>query len=65
MEFLKIESEDYADLLGRIEESFRIKFSFDEIRNYQSIQQIIDLVISKLDFKEGLECSNQIAFFST
>ncbi|MEQ9304424.1 MAG: hypothetical protein RJQ14_10970 [Marinoscillum sp.] len=63
MEHLRIDSEDFVDLLGQIEESFQIHFALDEIKNNLSIEEITDLVVSKLGLNEGIECSSQIVFF--
>lgn len=63
MEYLKIDSEDFADLLFQIEDSFQVNFDFKKIQNHLSIEEIIDLVTTKMNLKEGIECSNQIVFF--
>jgi hypothetical protein len=63
MEYLKIDSEDFEDLLFQIENSFQVEFDFEEIHNNLSIKQIIDKVVTRLNLQEGTECSSQIVFF--
>jgi len=63
MEYLKIDSEDFEDLLFQIENSFQVEFDFQEIHNNLSIQQIIDKVVIRLNLQEGSGCSSQITFF--
>jgi len=63
MEHLIIDSEDFEDLLFQIEDSFQVKFDLEDIQNNLSINEIIGVVVSKMNLKEGIECSNQITFF--
>ncbi|MEQ8415831.1 MAG: hypothetical protein RIB71_15240 [Imperialibacter sp.] len=63
MEKLKINGEDLEDLIVQIEDSFKVRFESEEIQNNFSIEELANLVISKLELKEGIECSSQITFF--
>jgi len=63
MEKLKIDAEDLGDLIVQIESSFKVRFESEEIQNNFSIEELADLVVSKLDLSEGIECSSQITFF--
>ena len=60
---LDIALEDFEELIIKIEDSFEFRFSEGEIRNKITIDELAKIVISKIDLKEGIECSNQIVFF--
>ena len=63
LETLQIDSEDFGDILGKLEESFKFEFHESEIENLITIEQLADKVISRLDFQEGKECTSQIVFY--
>lgn len=63
METLKIDSEDYEDLIVMMEKSFGIRFETDDVENNMSIDDLANLVIAKVGLEPGNECSTQIVFY--
>ena len=63
LETLNIDSEDFEDILGKLQDSFKFEFSDYEIENLITIDQLADRVISRLNYKEGEECTSQIVFY--
>jgi hypothetical protein len=63
LETLHIDSEDFEDILIKLQDSFKFEFLDSEIENLITIDQLADRVISRLNYKEGKECTSQIVFY--
>lgn len=46
-----------------MEESFRIKFVDNELKDITTIGQLCDQIISKIEFKNTNDCTSQQAFY--
>ena len=60
---LYIDCEDLEDIIIKLQASFKVEFQSDKIENKITIQQLADKLISKLNLKEGNECTSQIVFY--
>ena len=58
-----IDDEDFGDLISQIENSFGIKFDYEDITNNMTIEKFSELVISKMSMENGQECSTQIVYY--
>jgi len=58
-----IDVEDFEDLMFQLEISFDFKFELEEITNNMTIDELSELVISKINMENGQDCATQIAFY--
>lgn len=62
-ELKNIDSENIDDLLVKIENSFDIKFSGDELVNIATFGQLCDHIANKIQLDNSNDCTSQQAFY--
>lgn len=58
-----VDPEDLGDLLIKVEESFGMKFEYDELAYVTNFGQLCDHIINKIQQQDGGGCTSQQAFY--
>ena len=58
-----VDPEDFGDILKKVETSFDIKFSGDELKNVMTFRQLCDHIADKIQLENSDDCTSQQAFY--
>lgn len=62
-ELKNIDPDDIADLLGKVEKSFNIRFGHTELMHISSFGELCDHIANKIELEHLNDCTSQQAFY--
>jgi hypothetical protein len=63
LEIKNTDTEELEDLLLKVEKSFQIKFRSNEFAHVQTVSELCDGIVARLDLEDSDSCSSQQAFY--